>query len=102
MRSKVCWKLYQTKHIELVVIPPRSPDLNPIEKKWGWLKKELRRLDLQDLKSGRGVLGKTAYKARVRAVLKKKKTQQVAAHYSSQLYSACREVIRKKGAATRG
>lgn len=102
LRSKVCKKLYQSKHIELVVIPRRSPDLNPIEKFWGWLKKELRRLDLQDLKRGRGVLGKTAYRARVRVVLKKKKTQQVAARLSGQLYSACKEVIKKKGAATRG
>ena len=43
----------------------------------GWLKKELRRRDFQALMSGRGVLGKTAYKARVRLVLKRKKTQKV-------------------------
>jgi transposase len=30
-------------------IPPRSPDLNPVEKFWAWLRRELRRLDLQDL-----------------------------------------------------
>ena len=102
LQSKVCKKIYKTKHIELVVIPSHSPDLNPIEKFWGWLKRELRRLDLRDLKSGRPALGKTAYKARIRLVLRRKGTQKVAARFSSQLYSACREVIKKKGAATRG
>ena len=102
LQNKMCKKLYKAKHIELVVIPPHSPDLNPIEKFWGWLKKELKRLDLQDLRSGRSVLGKTAYKARVRLVLRRKKTQAAAARFSSQLYSACKEVIKKKGAATRG
>lgn len=102
LQNKGIRKLYTTKRIVLVVIPPHSPDLNPIEKFWGWLKKELRRLDLQDLRSGRGVLGKTAYKARVRLVLKRKKTQQIATAFSGQLYSACKEVIKKKGAATRG
>ena len=56
----------------------------------------------RDLKSGRPALGKTAYKARIRLVLRRKGTQKVAARFSSQLYSACREVIKKKGAATRG
>ena len=102
LQSKVCKKIYKTKHIELVIIPPHSPDLNPIEKFWCWLKRELRRLDLWDLKSGRGALGKTAYKARIRLVLRRKETQKVAARFSTQLYSACKEVIKKKGAATRG
>ena len=86
----------------LCFFPPHSPDLNPIEKFWCWLKRELRRLDLRDLKSGRGVLGKTAYKARIRSVLRKKGTQKVASRFSAQLYSACQEVIKKKGAASRG
>ena len=46
-------------------------------------------------------MGKTAYKARVRLVLKRKKTQKVAAAFSRQLHHV-RKVIKKKGAATRG
>ena len=42
------------------------------------------------------------HKARIRLVLRRKETQKVAARFSSQLYSACKEVIKKKGAATRG
>ena len=40
----------------------------------------------------------TAYKC----VLRKKGTQKVASRFSAQLYSACQEVIKKKGAASRG
>ena len=39
---------------------------------------------------------------RIRSVLKRKVTQKVAARFSVQLYSACQEVIKKKGAASRG
>ena len=29
---------------EVLFLPPYSPDLNPIEKKWAWLKKRLRKI----------------------------------------------------------
>ncbi len=29
---------------EVLFLPPYSPDLNPIEKKWAWLKKKLRKV----------------------------------------------------------
>jgi len=29
---------------EVLFLPPYSPDLNPIEKKWAWLKKKLRKI----------------------------------------------------------
>ena len=82
-------------------LPSRSPDLNPIERFWGWLKKKLKRMDLADAMKKRPVLGKTAYKVRVSNILKTKKAQAMAATYANSFRKACKEVVKKKGAATR-
>ena len=82
-------------------MPPRSPDLNPIEKFWAWFRRALRHKDLDDLKNKRPRLGKMAYKARVRAVAKSAKAQQVASNCYMGLRKVCREVVKKKGAASR-
>ncbi len=36
-RQKNLWQLHRR------CLPPYSPDLNPIEKCWGWLKRKIRR-----------------------------------------------------------
>jgi len=36
--------LAQRYDCEVLFLPPYSPDLNPIEKKWAWLKKRLRKI----------------------------------------------------------
>eukprot|EP00973_Karenia_brevis_P010091 1366415-Karenia_brevis.AAC.1 len=64
LNATACRPLYTRHKIELLHIPPRSPDLNPIERFWGWLRRELRLKDFQDLRAGRPTLGKTALKAR--------------------------------------
>lgn len=92
---------YRKKNIELLHIPARSPDLNPIESFWGWLRQRLRLRDLEDLRQGRPPLGKTAYKMRVKAVLKSKKAQDVAKAKFRAFKKVCCEVQRKKGAAAR-
>jgi len=102
LEAKVCMKIYEKQRIVLWKIPPRSPDLNPVEKYWGWLRKELRRRDLIDLQNKRPVLGKMAYKLRIRAVIKTNKAQQVAKNCAAGLKKVCREVIKKKGAMARG
>ena len=83
-------------------IPPRSPDLNPIEKFWGWLRKELRALDLKDANARRPPVSKAAYRQRVRAVCRSPKAQEVAAACANGLVRVCKEVVKKKGAASRG
>ena len=91
--------------LTLVVLwqmPPRSPDLNPIEKFWGWLRCELRRRDFKDLQEKRAVLSKAAFRARVRAILRARKTQRAAARFASGLLGVCSEVKAKRGAASRG
>ena len=95
-------KAYAAKGIELWPIPPRSPDLNPIEKSWGWLRRELRRRDLKDLQENRPVLSKTAFRARVRAVLRAQRTQCAAKRFAHGLIKVCKEVKAKRGAVSRG
>ena len=63
---------------------------------------KLRQMDLADAVAGRAVLGKTAYKARIRSILKTKKAQQVAAAHAASLRKVCKEVVAKKGAASSG
>ena len=50
LAAKESRRVYVTQKIRLWHIPKGSPDLNPIEKFWGWLRRELRRRDLQDLR----------------------------------------------------
>jgi len=101
LEAKVCKKYYQSKHIKLLHIPARSPDLNPIESFWGWLRYRLRLRDLSDLRAGRPALGKTAYRVRVRSMLKSQKAQNVAKAKFNAFKKVCQEVKRKRGAASR-
>ena len=93
---------YERLRVTLWCIPPRSPDLNPIEKFWGWLRKQLRAMDLKDALAKRPPLSKAAYRRRVRALLKSPKAQAVAAADANGLHKVCKEVVQKRGAASRG
>jgi len=42
-KAKLRELVAETEHI-LLFLPPYSPDLNPIEKYWAWLKKKLREI----------------------------------------------------------
>ena len=42
-RKSVLPALAKQYNCEVLYLPPYSPDLNPIEKKWAWLKKTLRK-----------------------------------------------------------
>jgi len=43
-KKSVLPDLAQKKNCRVLFLPPYSPDLNPIEKKWAWLKKKLRKI----------------------------------------------------------
>lgn len=43
-RKSVLSELAKAYHCEVMFLPPYSPDLNPIEKKWAWLKRMLREI----------------------------------------------------------
>ena len=43
-KKSVLPNLAHMKNCSVLFLPPYSPDLNPIEKKWAWLKKKLRKI----------------------------------------------------------
>ena len=87
--------------IELWKIPPKSPDLNPIEKFWSWLRRRLRSKDLEDAAAKKRPLTKLQYRQRIRALCQSARAQQVASACAKGLRKVCEEVVRKKGAASR-
>ena len=97
LKSKKSMKAYGS-NVKLWFVPPRSPDLNPVEKFWAWLRKELRRKDLQDLQQKRQVIGRTVYIARVRTLMRSKRAQTVASNIAAGFRKVCKTVSKKKGA----
>ena len=79
-----------------------SPDLNPVEKFWAWMRRALRSMDLAYCVAGRPVLTRQQYTARIRAVARSQRAQRAAAACATGLRRVCQEVQRRKGAATRG
>ena len=96
--TKASVKACSTSKISLWRVPPKSPDLNPVEKFWGWLRRELLLKDLADLKARRAVPGPSVYKARVRAIMASQRANAKAAKFAGDFTRVCKEVIRKKGA----
>lgn len=99
LRAKVCMPAYRSRQVRLWDVPSKSPDLNPVEMFWGWLRKKLRQMDLADLRSKRRPLGKTAYVARIKGVIRTRKAQVVAKNFAKRFRKACEQVIARKGAA---
>ena len=99
LRANVVMKLYASKKVRMWDVPPHSPDLNPIEMYWGWLKGKLRRMDLEDLKKKRKPLDKMAYKLRIRKIMKTDKSQAVAKACARKFRSVCQQILKKNGAA---
>ena len=93
---------YTKANVELWKIRAHSPDLNPVERFWSWLRRKLRAMGLADAVKGRPVLSKQAYKARVARVLRTRKAQAAAACCARGLRRACRQVIRQRGAGIKG
>jgi hypothetical protein len=54
--------------VTLLHIPSKSPDLNPAEKFWSWLRRRLRQLDLANLRLKKPPIGLVAFKTRVRTI----------------------------------
>ena len=84
-----------------LLLKPFGPDLNPVEKFWAWLRRQLRQKDLADFRAGRPPLSRTALQARVRAVCRSQKATVCAQNCVRGLAKVCREVLKKKGARTR-
>ena len=102
LKTAASTKAHKKAKVLLWHVPKLSPDLNPVEKFWSWLRRRLRALDLRDIQKKRPVLAKMAYVKRVRSVCRSKKAQQVAKACAKGWKRVCQEVVRKKGAASRG
>jgi len=98
LRAKQSMAAYAFRKINLWDVPPKSPDLNPIEMFWGWIRKKLRHMDLADLRMKRRPLGKAAYTARVKGVMRSQKAQTVAKSYAARLRKTCKQVVDRGGA----
>ena len=100
LKADAVARAHASKHIELLHIPARSPDLNPVERFWGWLRKRLRAMDLADLKEGRKPIKKTALKERVRRLVSSVRAKATAKNHFFSLHKTCRLVRARRGAAT--
>ena len=87
-KAKATKEAVAEQGVSLWHIPPRSPDLNPVEKCWVSTKER--------------PLSKSAYAVRVRSLCGSQKAQRVASHFAKGLKRVCNEVIAKKGAASSG
>ena len=67
-----------------------------------WARKKLHNMDFVDLRAGRDVPGQTAYKERVRRLLKSAVAQQKAKNFFGNLRTVTKRIIKKKGHAVKG
>ena len=100
LRAGASQAAYAADNIRLLDMPPRSPDLNPVERFWAWLRKQLRLRDLADASGGRPVPSKAAYRNRVRQVLQTQKAQRVAAACARSWRATCKLVASRQDAAS--
>ena len=75
--------------------------MNPVEKFWSWLRRELRRRDLEDYKNKRQPLTKAQYVNRVKQVLQTQRVQEKAANIAAGFRKICKQISDKSGAAAR-
>ena len=92
---------YAKKRILIWDVPPKSPDLSPIEMFCGWTRRQLRLMDLKDLRLKRKPLGKIAYVQRVKTLFRRARAQNVAEKFAKKFRSTCKEVLKNKGAGAR-
>ena len=92
--------VHARQHVRLCHVPRHSPDLNPVELFWGWLRKQLRRMDMADFIRGRPPVTRAGLKARVRGLVQTLRAKRVAAQCFLSLAKTCQAVKRKRGAAS--
>ena len=100
MKTPAACKLDRKNQALVEHILARSPDLNPIEKYWAWLRKQLLEADLEDLRKKRDVPTKQEYKKRVLRICQTKAAKTVARNTLAGLKNVCKKVLKKKGGAS--
>ena len=102
LSAKITRAAHLKARITLWHVPPRSPDLNPVEQFWGKLRLWLRQMDLADLKAGRPPVQKTIMKERVRRLLRSARAKALAQKIFKGFRRKCQCVVDAKGAAIHG
>jgi len=98
LKTAACRKEARKCKVTFWHIPPRSPDLSPVEKFWGWLRKRLRKMGREDLRAKRPPITKAQYKRRVQDVLRTGQANRVAKNCYTGLRKVCQKVLSNKGA----
>ena len=93
---------YRRKNIQLIKLAAKPLNLNPVEKMWGWARKKLRKRELADLTAGRRIVGKTAYRQRLRCLLNNAAAQHVASKFFKRLRETAKLVSAAEGASVKG
>ena len=101
LRTDISRAAYKKQKIRLWTMPPKSPDLNPVEKFWAWVRKQLRARDMADIRARRVVPGKFTYTMRVKSLLKSRRAQKVASNIALGFKRVCKQVVANKGAASK-
>ena len=101
LSSTLCRSAHRKTKVSMWHVPARSPDLNPVEKYWSWLRRRLRALDLADARAKRAVLSKPAYQSRVRRVMKTARSTTVASNIIGGFRKTCKEIHDLGGGAAR-
>ena len=99
LRTKASLAAYRRGRVVLWDVPAKSPDLNPVERFWAWLRKKLRQMDLADLRARRAPLTKPQYATRVPRVLQTRKAQSVVKRCAGHFRTSCQKVLDNRGAA---
>ena len=103
LSSTLCETARKKAKVSMWRVPARSPDLNPAEKYWSWLRRRLRALDLMDAKAKKLVLSKAEYRTHVRRVMNAARSNTVAANIVGGVRKTCRDIhALGGGAAKRG
>ena len=99
LRARASLDAYEEAGVSLWKLPALSPDLNPVERFWAWVRRRMRKMDLADLVAKRPVLGRLAWKARLMRLVRTKAATKVAANTMAKLKRVCAQV-KKTGAAS--
>ena len=97
LRAPASQAAHRKARVRLWKIPPTSPDLNPVEKFWAWVRKQLVRMDLRDLRAGKAAVNKSGLKLRLQRLVKTQKAKTVAGKIAGGLKKVCTEVSKRGG-----
>ena len=79
-------------------VPAKSPDLDPVETFWPWLRKKINSSDHEGLRKKRRRSRRTARAARAKKVLRSVKAQTAAKNVAGRFRAPCKEVVDRDGA----